>query len=215
MQKQNINQTVWKLLQKDLAIQKDLSRKILNVRALAKILIKEQNLPASLDSVISAIRRFQAQGTFEKEDKTMKNIFQDAIVSTKNNMACVTIGIRPIEFFTKVCATNGKFFRCKVTSGANEVKILAEQQYLEKIKAMFTKSDTLSIEKDLSELAVIVSDKAAHTKGVMARIANELSLANINIHELIVCPPEFLIFVKERDIVKSHEAILKLCEGRQ
>ena len=54
-----------------------------------------------------------------------------------------------------------------------------------------------------------------HTKGVLARIATELSLGNINIHELIMCPPEFIVYVKERDIVKAHEALLKLCEEQK
>jgi hypothetical protein len=45
----------------------------------------------------------------------------------------------------------------------------------------------------------------------LARIASEVALANINIQEIIVCPPEFLIYVKEKDMVKAHESLLKLC----
>lgn len=215
MQKQNINQAVWKVLQKDLAVQKGLARKIVNVRALAKQLIREHQLRASLDSVISAIRRFQAQEMFEQEDRALTRVFQDAVISTRNNIACVTVGLRPVEFFGKVCTMNGALFPFKVASGSEEFKILVDQPHLDALRGLFAKKDILSVEKDLSELSVIVAEKATQTKGVMARIANELSLANINIHELIVCPPEFLIYVKERDIVKSHEAVLKLCEGRE
>lgn len=215
LQKQNINQEVWKLLQKDLAVQKGLSRKILNVRALAKNLIKENHLRASLDSVISAIRRFQSAEVFEQEDATLRNVFRDAVVSTKNNIACVTVSLRPVEFFKKVCLANASLFPFKVTSGSDAFKILVDQPHLNDVKSLFAKNEIRTVEKDLSELSVIVSQKATKTKGVMARIADELALANINIHELLVCPPEFLIYVKERDIVNSHDSILKLCEGRR
>lgn len=215
MQKLNINQTVWRILSSDLAIQKDIARRIINVRALAKLILKQYQLPASLDSVISSIRRYQGEAGFEEGGKELLHVFRDSVVSTRNNMACVTLGLRLQELLTKVCLNNDQFVPFKVTSGSEAVKIIVEQPHLELVRGWFDKKDVQSVEKDLSELSVVVSEKAIRTKGVMARIANELSLANINMHELLVCPPEFLIYVKERDIVKAHDAILKLCEGRE
>lgn len=212
--KANINQTVWKILASDLAIQKDMSRKIINVRALAKHILKNYQLPASLDSVISSIRRFQGAEHFEEDETALLHIFRDSVVSTKNNMACITLGLRARELFDKVCATGNHHLPFKINSGSEEMKVVVEQPHLETVKNWFDKKDILEIDKDLSELSVIVSDKASHTKGVIARLTSELSLANINIHEIIVTMPEFLVYVKEKDIVKAHEAILKLCEGR-
>jgi aspartokinase len=215
VQKRNINQEVWKVLQSDLAVQKDLSRNILNVRALAKYVIKKYHLPASLDSVISSIRRFQGTDNFEEEESVLLNIFRDSIVSTKNNIACITLNLRPKELFGKICESNGPLVPFKLTSGSEELRIIVEQPHLEKVKALFDKKDVARVEKDLSELSVIVSEEASHTKGVIARLMSELSLANINVHELIITTPEFLIYVKEKDIVKAHEAIIKLSEGRR
>jgi len=62
----------------------------------------------------------------------------------------------------------------------------------------------------LSEISVTVAEKATKTRGVLARITAELALANINIHEMMVCPPQFLIYVSEKDIVKAHERIMSL-----
>lgn len=212
IQKPNINQTVWKILASDLAVQRGFSRDIINVRALAKHILKRFELAASLDSVISAIRRFQDAEHHEEMETELLHIFQDSVVSTKNNMACITLAIRSRDLFNKICANGSKVVPFKVTTGSEEIKIIVEQPHLEHVKAMFDKKDILSVDKDLSELLVVVSDKSVHTKGVLGRIANELSLANINIHELIMCPPEFIVYVKEKDIVKAHEAILKLCE---
>jgi hypothetical protein len=43
-------------------------------------------------------------------------------------------------------------------------------------------------------------------------MAAELALANINIHELCMCSPEYLIYVSQKDIVKAHERILALTQ---
>lgn len=204
------NQEVWKILRSDLAIQKDLHRNLLNTRALAKYVINKYNLSTSLDAVISSIRRFQSEELFNEEESKMLGIFKSAVVSTKNNMACITLSIRPHQFLKKMnLAENGPSYR--VITTPNETKVMLEQPSLAEIKKVFSKNDIVKIEENLSEIRIKVSDVAVQTKGVLARIANELALADINLQEIIVCSPRFLIYVKERDIVKAHEAILKLC----
>jgi hypothetical protein len=79
------------------------------------------------------------------------------------------------------------------------------------MKKAFDKEDIGKIQEGLSEINVKLSTKSVEIKGVLARIASEIALANISLQEMVVCPPEFLIYVKEKDIVKAHEAILKLC----
>ena len=208
--KQNINQEVWHILRSDLAIQKDLHRKLLNTRALAKYILKRYPLTASLDSVISAIRRFQSQEKYVKEEQALLSCFKGAVVSTKNNVACITLSMRPTEFFKKFC-TIQKLASIRITTGSREVKIIIEQPKLNSIKKLLEKEDISKIQENLSEINVKLSAKSLATKGVLARIAAEIALANINLQEMMVCPPEFLIYVQEKDIVKAHEAILKLC----
>ena len=131
MDKANINQEVWHILQSDLAIQKDLQRKLLNTRALAKHIITKYPIRASLDSVISAIRRFQSQEKFAEEEKALLGCFKGAVVSTKNNVVCVTLQMRPSEFFKKFSALNNPSLR--ITRGSWEVKVIVELPYLNDI----------------------------------------------------------------------------------
>lgn len=212
----NVNQTVWHALQSDLAIQKDISRKIINTRALAKFIIKKYGLTVSLDSIISAVRRFQTQGIFEEEEKLLHEIFREAVVRTKNNVACLTIstGTNP-PLLKKLCNSCIENIPFRISTGIRELKFVVEHPYLEKVKSLFDKEQIKKIEEDLSEISVVVDEKASHTKGVIGRMTSELALSNINIHEIIVCPPEFLIYVKEKDIVKAHETVLQLCRERQ
>ena len=57
-------------------------------------------------------------------------------------------------------------------------------------------------------LAGMINDLATLSRAERGRLAIEVE--TINIHELIVCPPEFLIYVKQSDIVRAHESVLKL-----
>lgn len=210
VKKSNVNQSVWKILQMDLAVQKDIHRQIINTRALAKYLIKKYDLAqVGLDAVISSIRRFESEEQFEEEEKVLQHIFKEAVVSTRNNVACITLSLTMNDLM-KRWANAGKLPPARISGGRRTIKIMMDQPDINLFKAMFASDELIKIEENLSEICVVVNDRSILTKGVMARIANELALANINIHELIVCPPEFLIYVKQGDIVRAHESVLKL-----
>ncbi|MBI2564611.1 hypothetical protein HYV79_01325 [Candidatus Woesearchaeota archaeon] len=217
MQKQvsikNVNQTVWKLIREDLALQKDLQRKLINMRALANFLIKKHSLTASLDAVISAIRRFQTQEEFKEEEKQLINIFKDSIISTRNNVVCITLTLSSSELFDKLCnVNNNNNAHLKFTTGDRELKIMTDLNAVNHVVSLFPKQHIKLIINDLSEISILTSEKVLHTKGVLARMANELALANINLEEIIICPPEFFLYVKQSDIVKAHDSILKLVQ---
>jgi aspartokinase len=53
--------------------------------------------------------------------------------------------------------------------------------------------------------------EAVKTSGVAGIITNELALNGINIMEIISCVPELLFFVDEKDILKAHQVLHRLC----
>ncbi len=204
---ESINQQVWKALQTDPAIMRDMERKLINTRALAKYIIDKYDLKVSLDAVISSIRRFPL-GAYQEEEKILQHIFNNSVVGTKNNMACITINMAPNQAFAKLCMIDMPIIR--MTTGTEEVKIIAENTHADEIAKLFKKAD---VERGLSEISITVLEKAVKTKGVLSRITAELALANINVHEMLVCPPEFLIYVSQKDIVKAHERIITLTQS--
>lgn len=203
---ESINQKVWQEMRADPAIMRDLQRGLINMRALAKFLIDKHGLRASLDAVISSIRRFPLDSYLE-EEHILRDIFRDSVVGTTNNMACVTILHPPSEVMPKLAALNLQHIR--LVTGTDEVKVIVKNSASEKVAKAFKHTE---VDSNLSEVSVVVAEKAVKTKGVMARMASEIALAGINIHELLVCPPQFLIYVSEKDIVKAHERVLSLTE---
>ena len=209
----NVNQEVWKALRTDSALQKDIARELINMRALAKYLIDKYHYKASLDAVISAIRRYQTHEEYKEEDKTLEHVFSDSVVSTKNNMACITLDMpirQVLQKLQNLDKTNNK--RLKIITGTDAVKLITEQPNLKDVQKLFTKDEIETVDENISEVRVVVSKEGIRTKGVLARLATEIALANINIKEILVCPPEFFIYVTQDDIVKAHASVIQLCK---
>ena len=84
------SQQVWSILRDDISIQRNLQKGLINIRALAKYLIKNYYLNTSIDAIISAIRRYN----FEIEDEKNKNITKSlagSSVSTVTNLSCISL----------------------------------------------------------------------------------------------------------------------------
>ncbi len=198
-----IAEHVWKLVQEDLSIQKDINRGLINVRALARYLIEKHELEASLESVISAIRRFEFKKSQESEKRFLR-LFKDAKISTRNSIICFTLGKDATKLLGKVSSKN-----IRLIVSTEQIKVICTKQDAESLSDIFS-GHIERVEKDLGELSLVVSEEVIKSKGVMARIANEIALHDINIQETIICPPEFLIYVKQEDVITTHEAVLKL-----
>lgn len=206
------NQQIGKYLSKDLCIQRDLDRGIINTRALAKFLIKRYGLVASLDSVISAIRRHDVEKSFKKQEREVMNVLKEASILTKTRIAMVEVR-QDANFIKKLGALDdGISGHLKLITGTESFKILTESENTKKLKEIFKKS-ILEIIDNLSAISITLNKRAMETKGVLARMANEISLHNINIIEIITCVPEVIVYVEQKDLVKTHGILMKLARG--
>lgn len=214
----NITQTVWNIITQDLSIQKNLQKNLINVRALAKYLIKRYHLNASVDSVISAIRRYSSSQEFQESMATIKDVFVGSNVATTNNLACVVLRRQScIQKYLKEVSKLIDFEKretLRLIKGKNHMKIITEMRYLKRLKKFFPEKEKFEIKENLSEIRITTSGmKADRTKGVAARVANELLTNNINIEEIVFCVPEIIIYTKQENLLKAHESIVKLCNG--
>jgi hypothetical protein len=207
----SINHTVWKLLAEDISIQKNLERGLINIRGLARYFITEHNLGASMDAVISAIRRYETEIMFSVTKKQLDTLFKEARITTKNNVACITLKEYEFEAIakdfvgSKILKDNFRLIKSK-----ENIKIFLNQDDLEEKKAMFSNENTLNISKDLSEIRISMPDTVTETVGILARIGQEVALEEVNVEDIISALPEFLLYVKSSDIIKAHKALVNL-----
>jgi len=199
----NITQTIWNLISQDPSVQKNLQKNLINIRALAKHLINQHGLKASIDSVISAIRRYPTSKNFKENVSELKEVFIGANIATKNNLACMILRNQSeiqkyLSEITKLTDFE-KRETLRMIKGKNNLKVITDMVSIQKLKNIFPKEENIEVKENLSEIRVLTQDiKADKTKGVAARISNELLTNDININELIFCVPEIIIYVDQK-----------------
>ncbi len=209
----NINQTVWKLIAQDASINTALRRGLLNTRSLALYLIKKHHLDTSLDAVISAIRRYPVEKELSEQEDTLAGIFKNAVIFTKSSMACITLEADAIRALIASFGENGrKNFR--LIRGKKYAKVIVHEGDLDGFLKQFKKTEVITTKSGLGEVRIVLPQDAENVRGILARLTSEIALHEISISELIICMPEMLVYVDQKDLLKTHHAVLSLQENR-
>lgn len=210
----NVTEEVWRVLDNSPCLRRDLSRGLINTRALGKYIIKEQKIDATIDAVLSAIRRYKTENYIDIFHKSSK-ILTQATISTKSRLANVAL-IKDAEvqnllpkLFSMIHYNRGDVLR--IIQADESMKILTDEKNLEKIQKLFPEKKIIKIDKNLGEINMHLHPEAVNTPGIAGIITNELALNGINIMEIISCVPEMLFFVNEKDILSSHQVLYRLC----
>ena len=209
----SINQEIAKLLNRHISIQKSLKRDIVNLRGLAKFLIKRYNLSYPVDGVISAIRRYEpvyfSVSTQESNDDTFDNM----LITTKDHVARVVVKDNQ---FSKIC--EDYLFKCAILKKSNlriikskeQITLIVSEKNLQDKLNFFDKDDIVDYQKDLSEIRLQFNTNITLLKGISSRITAELTTRNITIIEIIYSNNEILIYVKDKDLINAIDALRKI-----
>ena len=206
----NIHKQVQAILSSDRAIQKNLQRDLINIRALARFL-QEKGVDGSIDAIISAIRRFENDKKLISQEENLKECLSKMIVSTKSNI--LGIELKDAEFKTICEDYLGKNILKKNTrliKAKESVTIFLNQKEFDDKKKLFASKNTIETRKNIAEIRLIFPEQSRQVIGLLARIGMELSLESISIEGIIESMPEILIYVKESDIVLAHKAVMSL-----
>ena len=212
----NIVHDTWKILDNNPSIRREMNRGLINISALARYIINKKKIDATLDAVISAIRRYK----FDKHDDVFDNAYnmlsQTVNVSTKSNLAEISLmkddevqQLLP-KLFSIIKYVQGDVLR--VTQANESIRLLIDEKNMDKVIDMFPKKKVISKEKGLSEINIYIHPKMQTTPGILAAIANELAINDINIVEFMTCPPEMICVVKKDDLLRASNVLYNLCE---
>ena len=189
---------------------------LINTSALARYIIKQKKLNASLDAVMIALRRYKLN-THEEVFNKAQVLFEQTInISTKSNLAEISVlkdtEIQKIlpKLFNFIHYVQGDVLR--VTQANKSIRLLIDDKNLDQVLNLLPKEKILAHEKNLAEINIHIHPKMQKTPGILAILANELALNSINIVEFVTCPPEMLIIVKKEDLVKASSMIYNLVE---
>jgi len=215
----SITKQVWEILNNDITIKKDLERGIINVSALAQYILDTYHIKGSPDSVISAIRRYKADETIQDDYARISQSLQDAVISTKTNISLITLRntSNTYKYIGKLME-NDDFLKNDVfrfIKTRHEAQIVVDRDSLLKAKSFFPESAVEDTRKGLVEMSLQLTQKGWETKGILSRITNELATQGINIILIFSVYPPVSIFLDENDLVKAHEAIIRISSKKK
>ena len=208
---ENIHLFVWKVIDTDISLKKELSRDLINVRKLAAYIIKTQKLDASLDSVISAIRRYKSSAIKKEEQQSAYDILKQAKLSVRTQMVSLELK-RTDEVKTQLgrpdkLAEYHEHDTVRVLEGSNTVSLIFDKKNTDKIINHFSKKNILHVIKNVGMLELSYSKDLEKTPGVFFIIANELAQNDISIIDALISASEHIIVIDEKDIVKAFDLV--------
>lgn len=210
----SITKQVWEILDNDITIRKDLERGIINVSALSQYILDTYKIRGSLDSVISAIRRYKSDQQIQDDYKNIKDALEQSVISTKTNISLLTLRNSPTtykyigELMSHEDFVKNDVFRLIKTRWG--VKVVADRDSMEKAKSFFPQSAVEETQGGLVEISIKLTEGGWDTEGVLSRIANELATQDINIELVFSVYPNISIFLDENDLVRAHEAMMRI-----
>jgi len=215
----NIVHKVWKILDENPSIRREMSRGLINASALARYMIKEKKIDASLDAVIGAIRRYELDRHDDIFNTAYKLLGQTVNISTKSNLAEISL-IKDSEvqqilpkLFGIIQYIRGDVLR--VTQANESIRILIDEKNMDNVISLFPKYKIITEETDLAEINIYIHPKMQTTPGILAVIASELATNGINIVEVMTCPPEMIWVVKKEELVKASDVLFQLCQPKK
>ncbi|MBI2576971.1 hypothetical protein HYV84_07170 [Candidatus Woesearchaeota archaeon] len=207
-----ISQTVAGFLEKNPIIVRLINSGIINIKALAELIIKQHSLKASTHAVMSALRRYHFEEKVQ-EFGDIEKVLAKSKISTKSRLVYITLRrdfnslARSLpRIFNHINPSVGEVLR--ISEGRMSFKILIEQSKKDEILSLVEKSNILDVVENLGEINIVLGNGYQDVRGIRAAILNELSIHNVDIEETIGCLPEFMILLREKDIGKAHDALL-------
>lgn len=210
----NINKEVWRYLDNHITIKKNLADELINVRALSKKIIHDLHLAASLNAVISAIRRYHLDLKEKEHLPQIYALLKKAKLFTRTKLASVllkkneTIREKLATLYQKIDFQGGDTLR--IFEVNKYIKIIIDERLLPETKEIFNKKEIVETEKGLGELTIAYNVDITKIPGIFALLSNELAANNVSIIDSMICHSEHLIIVKEHDIQKAFAVVFAL-----
>lgn len=195
-----------------------LGRDVVNVRALARWLMRTLGIEGSEEAVVSAIRRYPRipeGAVFQRA----RELLSDAQRHSSSNVCAFSLprtadvhGQLP-DLFELVDPNRGELLR--VVEGLESIKVIVGGSKAEDVGRRIGSRNILDKQTDLAEHAIIPPKGTRETPGVLALVHSVVASRGISVVDSVSGGNELLLFVDAEDSLQTYRALDGLCaEGR-
>lgn len=217
-----ISHIVKKIVSEQPFIEEALGRGIISIANLAEQMLpkieRELNKKIKLPAVVMALRRYSEE--IAKHRKRMKKFDFSSEILMKTNICDVNF-VKTPSLMNKLRTVHNlvnfeKGDTLNVIVGNNEVSIIINERYMDKLMKFMYGEKTLIQEKNLVALTIIfTSDDFINTPGVIFNVIRKLVWENINIYEIVSTMTELTFILGKRDSMKAYEVLQELLNKKE
>ena len=210
-----IQSKVWNFLDINPSIKSMIKINIVNTRALAKYIIKKSKINGTIDSVISAIRRYKIDDYDDYFDIAKKMIKKTKSITARSNISNIVLvkdsEIQEIlpKLFSIINYNRGDILR--IIQGDGFIEILIDSKNFGAVNNLINEDKIINSNRNLAEISLHLTEELSVTPGIIATISNELVFYKINVVEILACYIEYSWFVKQEDLLTAYKIIYNLC----
>lgn len=211
----NISHLVKKYMEGSPYLQEFMLRGIIHVPNLAegiKPYIEKELGKVKESAIIMALRRYGEQ--LKKKDIKTKEFKIKSDIVMKTNIIDISVQKSPQLFkdleklYKLVNYEKGDLLN--IIHGSNEVTIITNEKFKNKISEILKNEKTLNIEKNLISLSLNYPEEFLYTPGVIFNIIRKLALEGINIFEVVTTRTELTLILNKKDLTKSYNILENL-----
>lgn len=210
----NHTNLIWKYLDRNTDVKRDLARGIVNVRSLAKFILKENpHLDIGITGIVTAIRRYLDEKKFEEKHKALDKIFENTklemsfgnailhLKKTEHSLNALT------ELFKKLNLLGED--TVNLVMDKSSFALTFDDDHYDLIRNQFNDDKVMKEMKDVGQIVLKFDPAVMETPNVFSTVLNEVGINDINVIDSVTKREKFMIFVKEKDLMNTCNILYK------
>ncbi len=216
-----VSHIVKKIVSEQPFVEEGLSNGVISIAGLAEYLQpkieQELNKKIKLPAVVMALRRYSEEIAEHREK--IKNFDYRGELVIKTNISDFTV-VKSPTLLSKLKTIHSlvnfeKGDTLNVILGNNEVSIIINERYDEKLKKFLLGERIINKEIGLVALTIIfTADDFLHTPGIIFNAVRKLAWHNINIYEIVSTMTELTFILNKKDSMKAYEVLQEIVSGK-
>ena len=212
-----VSHIVKKIVSEQAFVEEGLANGIISIANLAENMLpkieKELNKKIKHSAVVMALRRYADE--ISEHRKKIKTFDYSGEILMKTNICDFTV-VKTTSLLTKLKTIHNlvNFERgdtLNVIVGNNEVSIIINEKYEDKLAKFLSGEKLLNREQDLVALTIIFkSENFTDTPGVIFNIVRKLAWENINIYEIVSTMTELTFILSKKDSMKAYNELQEM-----
>jgi hypothetical protein len=204
-------------LDHDHAARDMLARGVVNVRQLARWIIKNQGWDVAEHAVASACRRYDNTRPAHAVFSRARLALRQAHINTRAHLASAALQNSPqvqrrlAELFKIVDLSKGE--KLRIVSNEQGFKVHLDEANLGKLIALVGKESILATNFSLTEIALVVRPENRDTPGILGVVYTALGAHGINVEEVVEGIAQHMILVRDADSLLAYQSLTALTRG--